>query len=503
MKKSIYILLIIMSFTLILNSKDLQNQKDKTIIIENNLQTKKISLEIEKLKKETKTISLTPWLQSGTLIAALIAAAISLFTATRSQRIQAKSLDNQVQQQERERMSNLLKELGSEQVPVKTAAIQALSEYESSYPFIINSLRTETDQGVISLISKVLKKNTKLCIPILIEETCVLHQEKMNIASALITLKIDRKNICSKLDLVNEQLQEWFKTKYNQRNISINNFDFDSTQLNIAEEENLTELENNWKKINSSYNNLATVLEELFTLASRKNEVHLIKNGFFYNIKFNNLNLENWKFENCNFINTSFTSCNLRNIQFSFIIGRNFGIKDCNVNNISLFNSTIKKSYFKNSKGKKLKFENGIFYEVDFSGSNIRYSNYINCQLTQCNLEGSMWAKSIFEKMDFYSCNFKASFFQESIYEKISIVKSQIKTAKFINSTFSDSKFLSMQVERTNFNDSSFTNIKTNRLEFVKSNFDRVKLISSELKNTNADADTTFVNFDNINSNIS
>lgn len=479
-----------------LNSMDSNKPKEFKASVRDSLENKKLNLEVEKLKKEINTIGYTPWIQSGTLIAALIAAGISLFTAIRSQKIQSKSLDNQVQQQERERISNLLKEIGSEQVPVKIAAIQALSEYEISFPFIINSLRTETDQGVISLISKVLKRNTKLCIPILIEETFVLHQEKMNIACDLLALNVDRKDICMKLDLVNEQLQEWFKTKYNQRNLSKNNFAFVSTQENSVESNKLIELEESWKKIIKAYNNLATVLEELFRLASLNGEKFKIKNGYFYNIKLDELNLENWAFEDCNLINTSFINCNLKNVHFESTIGRRLIIKDCNVNNVHIINSTVKASEFRNSKGKRLRFKNAIFYNVDFSGSNIRYSNYNNCQFTECNLEASMWAKSIFEKMDYYSCSFKASFFQESTYKNISIVNSQIKTAKFIMSNFSDSRFISTNIERSNFNDSTFTKIKTDRIEIVKSNFDRVKIISSNLKNTNSDQYSTFIGFE-------
>lgn len=490
--KKIYFIILLFLLSGNLVAKD---SNKKVITAHTYLQARKNVLEVQKLKQEIKTIGYTPWLQSGTLIAALIAAGISLFTAIRSQRIQSKSLNNQVHQQERERISNLLKELGSEHIPVKIAAIQALSEYETSFPLIINSLRNETNQGVISLISKVLKKNTKLCIPILTEEISVLQQEKMNIASALLMLNIDRKEVCSKLDLVNEQLQEWFKTKYNQRNLSKNNFDFVSPNIEVIEESRFNELEESWKKIIRAYNNLATVLEELFKLASLNNEKYLIRNGFFNNFRFVDLNLEDWEFENCNFINTSFINCNLKNVHFKSIIGQSIVIKDSNVNSFHIINSKIKVSSFINSKGKNLRFKDSIFYNVDFSGSNIRYSSYSYCKIAECNLEASMWAKSTFDKIDFFSCNFEASYFQESVYKQVSIVKSKIKTTKFTKSNFCDSRFFVVDVERSNFKDSIFTSVKTNKIECVRSNFDRVHVLSSQLRNTNADQHCTFIDF--------
>lgn len=112
------------------------------------LELEKQQLEILKLKDEINSVGLSPILQAGTLSAALIGAAISFWSAWRSQKNQVMIIQAQAEQQQKNHISNLLKELGSDHIPVKIAAIHALSEYESAIPFLVSILRVDDEIAI-------------------------------------------------------------------------------------------------------------------------------------------------------------------------------------------------------------------------------------------------------------------------------------------------------------------------------------------------------------------
>ena len=488
--------IIVLCFLVFLNpaNTDTHNQLMKGLsdtLDQKELEKRKTIAEIEKIDHELNAKNYAPWLQAGTLIAALIAAAISLITALKSQRIQSSTLNNQIIQHQKDKISDLLKELGSSDIAVKTAAIQALSEYESAFNFLIFMLKLENDHTIISVIAKALRKNVEFSIPLLIEETKLIHQEQFQLANNLVALKIDRKEVSLKLGLDNKEFQDWISTKSTSRIENLSSFDFGANvNTPIDRDAELIKLNSRWRTLINGYNNVIIVIEELFGIASAEKLVLKIENAYLNGLTLNGVDLKNWTFTNCIIDNSKIFNCSLENAAFSGINSKNTFIRGCEVENLKISDSSFKNGEFRNSKGKNLEFLNSKFYDMNFSGSNIRESKYTDCNWSVSDLQGSMFNDSGFFNTKFYSCNFSACFFQDASYDKVQITNSDFKTAKMINSKFLNSGLIKLQINRSSFEGSEFSFTRLHYVELINSNLSGVKIENSDLLYTRADEQT-------------
>lgn len=463
---------------------------DLDSLSKSELEKKKLILEIEKASNE-KT-DYTYFFQFGTLIAALIAAGISIWSASRSHYIQIESLNSQISQQQKDRISQLLKELGSDQLSVKIASVQALSEYESTHIFLVNLLKIEKDEMLISTVKKVLRKKRLSSLPLLIEETQNIFNSQLSIATSLIAYGNNRKDIASTLGINNGLLSEWISSREGKRL-----FDHLTKELSfISEPEKEAKctaetelLIAKWNKTNFSQTQVIDALEELLIESSNKKHTTKIENAYLKGLSLSNLDISGWSFLNCTLIDSEFENCNLTETKFENIVSDNTLFKKCKLQDSVFKDFELKNGDFRNSKGKKITFNNAHFYNCDFSGANLRSSLYENCEFNIVNLQASMFSKSTFAECKFYSCDFTACFFAETKFIKGKIMNCDFQTAKMIKSIFQDSKLYSANIERSSFEEANFSFVEWSNVKIVNSIFTNASFISSKLKR---------VDFDNI-----
>src|SRR5688572_25936306 len=110
MKKSFLLLNIFTVLMLIcINGMAQHNSNlDSMDVVE--LEKTKLKVEIENLESNKKDYA--NFIQIGTLLAAVLAALVSMWSAYKSQTLQVKTLESQIEQQQKDRTSQLLKELG-------------------------------------------------------------------------------------------------------------------------------------------------------------------------------------------------------------------------------------------------------------------------------------------------------------------------------------------------------------------------------------------------------
>lgn len=127
------------------------------------------------------------------------------------------------------------------------------------------------------------------------------------------------------------------------------------------------------------------------------------ENCTFLNCNFEYANLSEFKFTDCEFIvcnlsmaklsNTAFRDvifkgCKMFGLQFSDCneFGLSFKFDECSLNNSTFYKTTIKKTFFKNSK----------LIEVDFEECDLS-----NSVFTNCDFAGAIFVNTNLEKTDF------------------------------------------------------------------------------------------------------
>jgi uncharacterized protein YjbI with pentapeptide repeats len=496
------VLFIILTTVLLTFINAFNNNEALDSLAVEDLEKEKLKLEIQKLSQETDKKDFNLIFQFGTLVAALAAAVISIWTASRSQKFQIESLKSQVNQQQKDRISQLLKELGSEHISVKISSVQALSEYESTFGYLINLLKIESDERLISTIRRALKSNIEKSLPILLEETQNVFKSQLRIATSLIAYNNDRKEVAKNLGINNGLLLEWISSREGKRLFSHLTKELSFIENQERNKKCKIETKNlyiKWHKTQFNLTQITDTLEELIVESSLKNQKVHIKNAYLVGITMTGLDLSGWTFKNCNIIDSEFEKCDLRNTKFENIKANNSIIKNCSLQDSIFSDFELKNGNFFGSKGKNVTMTNSYFYNCDFSGANLKSSKYQDCQFKVINLQGSIFSKSVFNGCMFYSCDFVACFFQEAQFVNGKIFQSKFQTAKLIETIFQGTKMFSTNIEKSSFEESNFSFVEWTKIKIINTILTSSTFSSCYFKNVEIDnlSEQTNVNYEN------
>jgi len=394
-----------------------QNTFDKKIdtLNQTELNKYKTRIEIKKIEDELNNKDYSGLLQTGTFLTAILALIISIITSNRSNKRQIESQKSNNEHNQKDRVSNLLKELGSDSISVRIAATQALSEYKSAFPFIINTLRIDDNQLLIDVVTKVLSSDPKLSISYLLEESRSIHNRKLDIAGKLVALGSDRKVIAIELSLDNKNLLNWIENKYGSRikeltNISIKNKIIASgkTDQEIRTNEE-TLLYKDWERIVISHHNIITAIEEVIKEGVRLGLRLKLENAFLDGIMLVNTNLSGYSFKNSSLNHANFEGSNFTGTDFSNIKAQFLNMKKC-ITTDSIFNNTVLKHCdFRNLKGKRTSIQNSELLEPNFDGSNLKYVNFENSKLIKMPFNNTLFVKGNFNNGTLYECDISAT----------------------------------------------------------------------------------------------
>lgn len=178
-----------------------------------SLALERLRLEIEQLRVETGASRWSPWLNTGTLLAALAAAAISLFTALRAQRVQVESLQSQLEQGRQDRISRLLEQLGHPEAAVRAGVAQALGRFPEAAQFVATALEFEADPTVQAAIRSSLQEGPPEGLAALIGVTRRLGERQRRLVFKLRASGLKATAIAEFLQLPLQVVLEWLGTR--------------------------------------------------------------------------------------------------------------------------------------------------------------------------------------------------------------------------------------------------------------------------------------------------
>jgi uncharacterized protein YjbI with pentapeptide repeats len=448
------------------------------------LEREKINLEIKKLKNEVNSNNYVYWFQFGTLLAAFIAAGISFWSASKSQKYQIESIT-------KSQISGLLKELGSEHLAVKTASIQALSEYEAATCFLINILKFETESRIIASTITALQRLSSNSFHLLIDETKYLHEQHLIIASKLVNLGMPKKEVEDMMLIDNKTFSEWINTnRYRRITDSISIEISTLCKINNITEDEAKLLEkpkiiNDWRNLQISRDSILNVIERVIQAESKKSKYHVIKNAYLQGIILDALDLSGWRFENTDLRDSSFKNSNCNSSVFYKIDASNANFYEAKFNNAIFIESKLNRTnfiasdltkvQFKNCNGSSIKFYGTLLHKASFSESKLVGSSFdknskcMGLVMKNCKLYGSNFIECICKNSKFWFCGFDGVNFTQVKVDYANFLYSTFSGTKFIQSKFNNTKFNNTTFESIQqFRDTTFRNTQWNHVKFIK-----------------------------------
>lgn len=427
------------------------------------LEIEKLKAEITKLQRETKSIDLGQLLQTGTLVVALLAAGVSFWSASQSQKNQIQGLKTQIGQQEKARMSELLHELGSEYRAVKISAIQALSEYKDATPFLVNLLEIESEYPVVIAITTALKKNPEISLPLLIQANNDLHESLSILGGKLVALGVSKKEVVRITSLQNKAFSLWLDSHLGKRiqgtaqiQCQIDYFPPEREKHISTEEVRKQKLINDLIDLRIARDIVIKATEDLIKSASEIGKPFNVSNTFLQGIILEKLDLTGWRFEKTELQDASFSESICRNTDFS--------------------NTDLSRTKFEDTKLHDAIFDNSILMQTDFSKASLVRSSFQGCKGYAVKFFGAK-----LEHANFSNSRFPATFFERCYATDTSFKKTILYRAKFTASVFNDSdfsealmngaEFSSAQMHRVNFTSAKFIGTNLSRGDFDEANF--------------------------------
>jgi uncharacterized protein YjbI with pentapeptide repeats len=456
----------------------------------------KTEVEIKKTEKELNKFDYSSWLQAGTIIIAIIALIISIITSNKSNKrqIEARLSDNV--HKEKDHISGLLKEIGSDSLSVKIAAIQALSEYKPAFPFVINLLRIDNYKMLVDAVIKMLCTDPELSLNYLLEETRTIQNGLLNIAAGLVYLGQDRKVSAQKLGLENGELQNWIENKYGNRieqltGIRIRNrISQSGTTENIIKKEEEIKLYNDWEILTIGKLNTIAAIEEIVKEAVRLGLKLKLENAYLDGIMLVKTNLDGFSFTDSSLSFANFEGANCDNTDFSNVHAKNCNMKNCSVNNSKFNNSEFKQCDFRNMKGKNTSFINSKIFEPNFSGSNLKYANFQNAHLVKMSFQDTLFVKGNFNDALIRECSISATDLRESQFIGCKIHVSDFNTTRVRKSNFQNCEIKSCHIIKSSFDDSNMSFSSFINVISIDSQFTGVDLTKANLTNVSFDVNT-------------
>jgi uncharacterized protein YjbI with pentapeptide repeats len=486
MKKKISLLLLIITLAITTVKSQTYNYKIDTLNTE-QLNDYKLRAEIKKIENDLNNVDKTQLLQTGTFCTAILALIISIVTSNRTNRRQIESLNSNNEHNAKLRVSNLLKELGSDSINVKIAAIQALSEYNSSFPFIVNSLKIEENQLVIDTVIKVLSNQPETSIKYLLEETRSIQYKKLEIGGKLVALGADRKTISEDLSINNKSLHNWIENKYGSRikeltDIRIKNKIITSnmTDAQIRLEENIS-LYKDWEKIIISQYNVIATIESIVREASDRNIKIKMENAYLDGLMLVNVNLSDFSFKGSTLNYANFEGSNCTKTNFSNVQAKSFNLKNCIVQDSKFDHAILKYCDFRNSKGKNVSMKNVELLTPNFDGVNFKYSNFEESKLISLSFKNTLFVKANFNNAVIHNCDISATDLTESQFQNTRIFSSKFSTTRIRKSIFQNSKLSKIEMIKTSFDYSDMSFSSLIKIKSIDCQFSNANFVGAEL----------------------
>ncbi|MEZ8108912.1 pentapeptide repeat-containing protein [Vibrio splendidus] len=439
--------------------KALQTNKPST------LNDVKLQLEIQKLKREIDSPRIEPWLQFGTFIIALSAAAISFWSAWKSQNSQAQTLKHQLEHQRSERIAVLLNELGSNNNGVRVAAIQALSDYPDTHRFLVNLLKYEHDPHIIDAVIAALQLNPSRSLDILIGSVELLQVRMLLLACQLVSNNMPKQEVAKCLGIDNTTLTRWLDSSRGKRAVE----DFvttltyrDSLMRKSNEEQIIIERQRvieQWDKLSVSYKNTLGAIEAVIQSACQANQKHQLKGAYLKGIILDGLNLEGWSFHQCDLRFASFRKTNCNECDFS----------DAVLDSASFVSARLRNTNFTNAKCKSTSFVRASMARANFSGCKAYNASFVATKGKKASFFGASLVEAKFNGFIGVGVNFK-----DATLKRADLTNAIMNESIFQNADLRGADLSDLSARRAFIFDTKLAGAIIKKADFSKANFERV-----------------------------
>ena len=337
---------------------------------------RKLDLEIKNLQQQINTSRLDPWLQTLPVVIALFAASVSFWSAWRTLKSHARTLEQQIQQQQKDRISELLKELGNTNLGVRISAIQSLSDFPETHRFLVNLLKYEHDPHLIDSVIASLQRAPKDAIPLLARASVSVYGQMRICAGRLVSCGVGRQEAANLVQTNLQSFNQWLDTNAGKRVAG----DFDA-RMNLLEltdkrtpEERVAELKSQtlqrFYKLTAAQRAVVGCAEAVFDAAIKASLQLIIEDAHLPGIVLDHLDLSEWEFRRCNLQDGSFREAKLKRAKF----------QDCRCDRASFRSAGLHDCRFERCSCVGTKFTTSTLARATLESCNASHSEFIGAK---------------------------------------------------------------------------------------------------------------------------
>lgn len=399
----------------------------------------KATLEILKLRKEISSIDSAPLYQIVPILIALIAASVSFWSALQSQQSSAKAISAQEAASKSDRVSRLLSQLGNESPAIRAATIQALGEYDSSTPYLINFVKHECDQSVLDTLYSTIALYKQKSIDLLCVLSIRLDSQKTLMAGSFLALGVDADKVSELLDMPKAHLVRWRDSSYGKRHMESiwASLEFpEGSSREQALSQQTKDLKEKKDKAASTYRNLLIAVETTLKMMSRDGDPAVIREANFSRIILDDLIMTSWEFR----------KCILHDSKFRKITGHRIIFDDCLLDN------------------------------ADFKDSDIRDSRFTDCSANYCTFTNASMMRGKFRGIKAYGASFIAAKIRRADFSKARLVQSKFDSATGEEANFEDAVMMGAHIKHATLPKANFRNSSLDGADFSGTNITEIDL---------------------------
>jgi uncharacterized protein YjbI with pentapeptide repeats len=443
-----------------------------------SLDIQKLKLEIQKTEQEMRSVNLQSLLQAGTLLAALLAATISFWSAWKTQKSQVATLTAQNRQQQQARISDLLKELGSEHLAVRIAAIQALSEYKSTAPFLVNILRVDKDPRVVSATLTALRTMPEISLTLLADASRTLHDQKMQVVSELICLGMTKGEAANTLLLDPKLLDKWTQdTRFRRVKESLETKLTTLLKAGRGTEDDIRSSErrrnyDDWVSLHDAFDVLLNATERIIEYAAGKEQSYDMKKAYLQGIILDGINLSGWNFEGADLRGASLRDTICQQTNFSGTVLASACFQNAQLHDANFDVAILDKTDFGRATLHRASFIGSIGQLTVFQGAKLQNSNLQKSQFVEGQFQGAFAKRVNFKDSILFRSNFILGVFSDADFSGANLSGARLEKirasrAKFIKTTFAGSNLSHGRFIKADFNEASFKGITQFNSSFI------------------------------------
>ncbi len=426
-----------------------------------NLELEKLKHEVIKLKKDTDASGYSTLLQTGTLIAAIIAALVSFWSAWRTSNIQSNTLKEQRSFNRQERIAQMVGDLGSEKGSVRLATVQSLKEYEDAVEFICNMLRLESDPAVIRAAISSLTQYPQKSAQVLSFQSKLLFKDILNLGTKLVVLGVPKEEVSQRILITNKILRSWVEESEGVRTerelkeyLRFKGETIDQVKL-------VNEIYDELSALFNAHNNTILAIESVIKSVASSDVILDFSGANLQGIILDGLDVTNINLDNTNLTNASLKKIKLHNGLFTNVIFHNTNFNQADLSKSSFLNCDFKKSSSKYAVLNHTYFEQCKFYEHKANRSTFDLTIFNECNLSNIDFRNSDGRELVLKSCVFYKSSIDTCRMSDLIAEHV----------KFTNCDIENIRLSRTSAIRLNILNSKCKNLKLKDAYITDSNF--------------------------------